>query len=50
MTRVAAARGLPDDQLRQLIVAHTQGPALGILGEPQVNVLDLNRALDALKP
>lgn len=50
VARVAAARGLGEDQLHQLIAAHTQGPALGILGEPHVNVLDLNLALDELKP
>lgn len=47
--RVAAARGIPADQLRQLIAAHTQGPDLGILGEAHVNVLALNLALDELK-
>src|SRR3569623_3466141 len=49
-TRLASARGLSEDAVRDLVAAHTQGPALGILGEPHVNVLDLNRALDALKP
>jgi len=48
--RVAKARGLTEDALRQLIAAHTQAPALGILGEPYVNVLNLNLALDELKP
>lgn len=48
--RVAKARGLPDATLQQLITAQTQGRALGLLGEPVVNVLALNRALDALKP
>jgi K+-transporting ATPase ATPase C chain len=48
--RVAKARGLTEDALRQLIAAHTQAPALGILGEPHVNVLNLNLALDELKP
>ena len=50
VTRVATARGLSPDAVRDLVNAHTQGPALGMLGEPHVNVLDLNRALDALKP
>ncbi len=48
--RVAAARGIGEDALRQLIAAHTDGPELGILGEPRVNVLALNLALDELKP
>lgn len=48
--RVAAARGLPDTQVRQLIEDHTLGRDLGVLGEPRVNVLALNMALDALKP
>ena len=50
VARVAKARGVTEDALRQLIAAHTQGPDLGILGEPRVNVLDLNLALDELKP
>lgn len=50
VTRVASARGLSPDAVRDLVTAHTRGPALGILGEPHVNVLDLNLALDALKP
>lgn len=50
LRRVATARGLPQDQLRTLIAAHTQGPDLGILGAWRVNVLALNRALDAWKP
>ena len=44
--RVAAARGMTVDALRQLIAAHTQGRQFGILGEPRVNVLQLNLALD----
>jgi K+-transporting ATPase ATPase C chain len=46
--RVAAARGLSEDAVRQLIAAQTRGPDLGILGESRVNVLALNLALDAL--
>jgi K+-transporting ATPase ATPase C chain len=44
--RVAKARNMPEDQLRQLIAENTNGPLLGILGEPRVNVLALNLALD----
>ena len=50
VARVAAARGLPEDQLRSLVTAHVQGPDLGILGAERVNVLALNLALDTLKP
>lgn len=44
--RVAKARNMPEDRLHQLIAANTQGPLLGILGEPRVNVLALNLAVD----
>jgi potassium-transporting ATPase KdpC subunit len=44
--RVATARGLSQDQVHQLIASHTKGRELGFLGEPRVNVLELNLALD----
>ncbi|MGY4630149.1 K(+)-transporting ATPase subunit C [Bradyrhizobium sp. USDA 4486] len=44
--RVAKARNMPEDQLKQLVSANTQGRLLGLLGEPRVNVLALNLALD----
>jgi K+-transporting ATPase ATPase C chain len=47
--RIAQARGLSQDVVKQVIMNHETGRFLGIFGEPYVNVLDLNLALDALK-
>jgi K+-transporting ATPase ATPase C chain len=47
--RIARVRGLPLKQVQALIAAHTAGRLFAVLGEPRVNVLELNLALDALK-
>lgn len=49
VARVARARKLPAAQVQALVGQHTQAPLWGILGEPQVNVLQLNLALAALR-
>ena len=48
--RVARARGLDPVSVQSLIDAHSHGRLLGIIGEPRVNALELNLALDAVKP
>ncbi|HEU6438555.1 MAG TPA: potassium-transporting ATPase subunit KdpC [Nitratidesulfovibrio sp.] len=48
VARVAAARGLATEKVTQLVEAHVEGPQLGLFGEPRVNVLRLNLALDEL--
>jgi K+-transporting ATPase ATPase C chain len=48
--RIAKARNMPEDRVRQLVIANTEGRLAGLLGEPRVNVLALNLALDAAAP
>jgi K+-transporting ATPase ATPase C chain len=48
--RIAAARGAPLAEVQKVIDAHTDAPALGVLGQPAVNVLEANLALDAALP
>ena len=49
IARVAKVRGITEEALTKLVAAHTEGRQLGFLGEPRVNVLELNMELDGLK-
>jgi K+-transporting ATPase ATPase C chain len=48
VARVAQARGLSAERVREILTRHTEGRQFGVLGEPRVNVLLLNLALDSV--
>ncbi len=50
VARVARERGMTADDVRRLVRAHSEGRQFGVLGEPRVNVLELNLALDSARP
>ena len=50
VSRVARERGMGEDELRQIVTAHTEGRQFGFLGEPRVNVLELNLDLENRNP
>jgi K+-transporting ATPase ATPase C chain len=47
--RISKARGIPEPNIYQLVLAHTEAPLLGLFGTSRINVLELNLALDNLK-